>query len=346
MDQVDVWRGLGNEVRIFALTSSPFHEAESLSMTTIAAGARWNRYHALSQLSQLLCEWRPDLVYTRHAPYAPAVVRVARRYPLVVEMNTNDLTEIPLRSQTLHAYNRITRGRLLKRMTGAVSVTNEIRVRALKGFSGPSVVISNGIDLQSRSTMRAPANDAPRVVFLAGVRVPWHGLDKLMWLAAQRPSWTFDIVGLDALPHEEVENVSNVTYHGFLTREEYEPILEKADVAVSTLALHRKGMQEAVSLKSREYLAHGIPTILAVDDPDVSSATEGILMLPNTENNVITHLSEIDAFVDWARGRRVPREAVAHLDVRHKEQLRLEFFGEVLGPGTALSAQVEASAPW
>ena len=56
------------------------------------------------------------------------------------------------------------------------------------------------------------------------------------------PECDFDIIGM-ADPPADV--TANVNVHPVLSRAEYEPILAGADVAVGTLALHRKGMREA-----------------------------------------------------------------------------------------------------
>src|SRR5690606_3952676 len=123
---------------------------------------------------------------------------------------------------------------------------------------------------------------------------------------------------------------SNVTAHGQLAYANYRAALAFADVAIGTLALHRKGMGEACPLKIREYLAHGLPTITAYSDTDFMEPRPFILQLPNEERNVRDNLPSIDRFVSAWRGHRVPREAVQHLDIQHKERSRIDFLTEVV----------------
>ena len=104
-------------------------------------------------------------------------------------------------------------------------------------------------------------------------------------------------------------------------------MLARADVAIGTLALHRKGMSEACALKTRQYLAYGLPVVLGHEDTDFSGADPWFLLrLPNTEANVRDHVEQIRAFVDGVKGRRVQRSEIeGRLSAEVKEAQRIEF---------------------
>ena len=89
-----------------------------------------------------------------------------------------------------------------------------------------------------------------------------------------------------------------IRWHGRLPREAALRLLDRADVGLGTLALHRKGMAEASALKMREYLAVGLPVIYGNEDRDVDPLEPWVLRLPNTESNVDDGLDEIDRFTD------------------------------------------------
>jgi hypothetical protein len=89
-------------------------------------------------------------------------------------------------------------------------------------------------------------------------------------------------------------------------------------------------MQEACPLKVREYLAYGLPVIIGCKDTDFTESAPFILRLPNSEDNIETSLSAIESFVSKWKGKRVPREAIAHLDLEVKESQRVKFFEDVL----------------
>ena len=156
----------------------------------------------------------------------------------------------------------------------------------------------------------------------------WQGVDKIIELAEARPSWSFDLVGV-----EDAQRAANVTCHGFLARDGYAQLLERADVALGTLALHRKQMNEASPLKVRRYLEFGLPLILGYTDTDLVGLDPWwLLTLPNVETNVRDSLAEIDRFVTAVAGRRVPRADVEPLiSAAAKETRRLAFFESVAG---------------
>jgi hypothetical protein len=129
---------------------------------------------------------------------------------------------------------------------------------------------------------------------------------------------------------------SNVTAHGFLEQKQYRPLLVAADLGVGPLALHRKHMDEACPLKTREYLAMGLPVITAHRDPDFPGPVPFLLELPNREHNVEPALGVLVEFVTRWHRHRVDRSQIAHLDVHEKERQRLSFLTEVaVGRGRA-----------
>ena len=131
----------------------------------------------------------------------------------------------------------------------------------------------------------------------------WQGVDKIIELAEARPSWSFDLIGV-----KDLAVSTNVTCHGFLALDGYADVLAGADVALGTLALHRKQMQEASPLKVRRYLEFGLPLILGYADTDLAGLDPWwLLTLPNVETNVRDSLVEIDRFVASVAGKRVHR---------------------------------------
>jgi hypothetical protein len=114
------------------------------------------------------------------------------------------------------------------------------------------------------------------------------------------------------------------------------PLLARADVAIGSLGLYRAKLQEASTLKVREYLARGIPTILGYRDTDFPEWAPFLLQIPNSADGVRRSLNEIEAFVRSSRGGRVPRDRIRHLDVAAKEAARLVFLEQVARSPAAL----------
>lgn len=144
---------------------------------------------------------------------------------------------------------------------------------------------------------------------------------------------TFDVIGDLAVNSAQVLP-DNIEFHGVLPRSSYQTLMSRADVAIGTLGMHRKDMEEASPLKVREYLAYGIPTIIGYRDTDFPGEYPWLLRLANTPDNVAAGLGEIRDFVARMKGVRVPREAVEHLDVRRKERARLDFMESTLMSGS------------
>jgi hypothetical protein len=261
----------------------------------------------------------------------PGLLRTARRFPTVVEVNADDVAEFAATSPVRARFSRLTRDLLLRTTAGLVFVTREL-ADSPRFRRGPArrIVIGNGIRLADHPPFRAPHNERPHLVFIGHPGSPWHGLDHVAEIAAAAPEWDFDAIGPDAgdLPARP----PNLRVHGTMQPDTYEPILRQADVAIGTLALYRNGMSEASPLKVREYLARGIPTVVGYRDTDFPGEVPFILRIPNAPTGVRSSMAEIGRFVARSGGSRVPAEAVAHLDVSVKEDARLRFLDEVAHP--------------
>jgi glycosyltransferase involved in cell wall biosynthesis len=251
--------------------------------------------------------------------------------PVVGEINTNDVEQHKELGVVLSLYNRLTRGILLRQVSGLVSVSEELaRDDSYSAYRKPMRVISNGIDLSAFRLLDAPNNQSPRLVFIGTPGYPWHGVDKLVELAKRFPDLGVDIVGYDQL--REYEPLPpNLALHGYLGADSYRKVMAGCDLAISTLALHRKGMEEACPLKTRECLAYGLPMVLPYVDTDLKDLDcDSLLKIPNKEDNIQTHGQAIYDFAYRMRGRRVERAMLAPIDQAAKEEERILFFEEIL----------------
>lgn len=333
--QIDRWSAAGHDVRLFVATrdrDDPWSERLGDAVRVRRYDGPVSRIRAMTGLVEGVRAFRPDLVYLRWDLFYPPMLRFPRRAPLVVELNTDDEAESALGSRVRSTYNRLTRGLLLGRARGFVFVTSELSAKpSFAGFKATHRVVTNGIELAAYPSLPTVEGPAPRLAFVGTADQPWHGVDKLVDLAGRRPAWRFDIMGLDA----DTALISgpapdNVVWHGALDRASVVEVLATADIGVGTLALHRKAMTEACPLKVREYLAVGLPILYGYTDPDADDLGRYVLRIDNTETNVIDALDAIDDFVTRSRGVRVPRLAVAHIDVAVKEGQRLALFDDLV----------------
>jgi hypothetical protein len=329
--QVQVWKEEGHEVKLFVL--SPI-DVPWIGMDGILAEVFLfprgliRRFLVVERLIQRVIAWMPDLIYHRFNRFYPSLEAAMSRYPAILELVSDDIGQVKAHSSRLaYLYHRATRGRILRKVQGIVAMGHEIADKAAH-YKKPMVLIGSSVDLSRYPFPQVPHNSNPRLVFIGAQPALWHGLDKIPLLARQFPSWRFDIIGLFGQADIPLPVPSNMVLHGHL--DDYRNIMLQADVAIGTLALHRKGMNETTALKVPEYLAYGLPVILGYRDSSVPPEAPYVLQLPNTETNVADSLPAIEQFVEKWKGKRVPRTEILHLDVHEKEKQRLRFFEQIL----------------
>jgi hypothetical protein len=336
--QVAVWNALGHEARLFMHAAKHEPASDLIEAEVFPYEVRGklqteiNRMRAAGRLVDAVAAFKPDLIYLRYSIYVHPAHRLMTIAPTVEEINTNDLTQHEDLGGITSLYNRFTRGIFLHRVRGLVTVSRELEVSpAFTPYRKPTCVIANGIDLRSFTPLSAPANVVPRLVFIGSPGYIWHGVDKLVDFARRFPDLQLDIIGYDALPEFE-PLPSNLNLHGYLSAEGYQSVLARADVAISSLALHRIHLQEASTLKSRECLAMGIPLVVAYMDTDLGDLDcDFVLKIPNKEDNIQTHGEAIRAFAQRMRGVRADRSLLeTRIDSLRKEEMRLEFFDQIL----------------
>ena len=336
--QIDAWSGRGHAARMFMHASR--HEPQSdliegdIFFYSFEGGINKeiSRVRAMERTVTSIRNYRPHLIYLRYGMYVLPAHRLMDIAPVIEEINTDDLAQHERLGRFISTYNRWTRGILLRRVRGLVAVSRELALApAFAGYRKPTRVVSNGIDLDSTIPLRAPNNKIPRLFFMATPGYPWHGIDKLVELARIIPDIVIDVVGYcendlgGSLP-------KNIRLHGYMKSTDYLKILSEADADISTLALHRKNMQEASSLKTREYLAFGLPVILPYVDTDLNDLDCSFLLkIPNQEDNIQTHGEIIGDFIFRMRGKRADRRVLnERIGSHQKEKERLEFFEQII----------------
>lgn len=335
--QVSIWRDAGHEVRFFMHTH-PYPDSQKMvegsyyrywygggAMGLLRTEA--SRSAALTRMIRDVMEFRPNIIYLRWGMYAVPLGRLSQIAPLVIEINTNDVLQHQGLGKPYYYYNLLTRSIILRSSVGFICVSKELaHEHHFVKYNKPTIVIGNGYDLTGVQPFSAPQNNIPRMVFIGSPDNIWHGVDKLVPFARSFPDIHVDVIGYDRITgHGELPG--NLHLHGYLHSAVYKDLLRCADAAFGSLALHRIGLNEASTLKTRETLAYGIPLVLSYRDTDLDGLDcDFLLQIPNREDNLVSNGKAVHDFAYRMQGVRVDRQIVApRIDARIKERERLAF---------------------
>jgi len=269
-----------------------------------------------------------ELVYARELPDIPGVSALLAEINVILEVNGDSVKEASGRGR-----ERRTRFRhwLLQRARGVIYVSRELR-KVCGVPSTHSCVIANACPPVAEHILelRKFVVPRPRLVFVAGSERTWQGLDKVVWLTEQLPEFDFVIIG-KRIPGER----PNVTSFSKLNFQDTCAEIARSTVGICSLALHRVERFEASSLKSRLYLALGLPIIMGYEDTDLSGNEPYVLQIPNTETNCAESIDAVRSFVRRvhkmsALGEQALRVATHALSLSTKEEHRLAFFERCL----------------
>lgn len=250
------------------------------------AGPQVPRWARRFQLHKLFIWWhiwrnasRYDVVMMRSLSPDPFAALAAPLIPnLYTVHHSKEIEELDL--VTRGARRRITlflEGPLktwaFRRLRGVIGVTPEISDYEHDRFPRAPIVATyaNGIDLATVSLAKEPAGDDETVhaVFVATVFYAWQGLDRLLEsLTAlsedeEPPRLVVHLVGELEPQHLRSAQLlaarGLVELHGVLDRAALDDVFARSHIAIASLALDRKALRQASTLKVREYLAAGLP---------------------------------------------------------------------------------------
>jgi hypothetical protein len=208
--------------------------------------------------------------------------------------------------------------------TGIVCVSEELRIKNQFYKSNVTVIANGSPDALFELTLKEKQHSPKlHLAFCVASNQSWHGIDKVKELIKLDNDYHLHIIGLEGASDE------SITFYGKVSRSQLIEILSSCDVGLSGLSVHTKNMNEASSLKSREYLALGLPMIFGYYDTDLSNIKcDFLLQIPNDEGNVIANAAKIKNFA--MRVKNIDRNHVRSivkplLSSTLKEDKRLAF---------------------
>lgn len=192
-------------------------------------------------------------------------------------------------------------------------------------FGVEAISISNGIDLSAYREKKQNDTDSFNIGCVAQLEF-WHGIDRLICGMAEYQKKSSRKVhiylagegtqlnGLKELA-KEYRLEPFVTFLGALDRKQlYEQLYDRCDIAIEGLGMHRKdkGLVSS-SLKSREYLAVGIPFVSSGCDIAEDEAVDFCFKAPPDETP--TNIDALITFYD----NLMQKETKAQLTERIRE---------------------------
>ncbi|WP_242927109.1 glycosyltransferase [Pontibacter vulgaris] len=346
--QAEQWLKAGHEVRIFCISKSVFTPSDKVPTFIVIRKSSKNIFSEFSHISKAykqikagLQDYSPDIIYHRSEIYQPELKQIMTSYPTVVEINTNDLTEFRelarknLKGKIRYIYYNIIRDQYFSRAAGFCCVTNEIAsLKSFTKYSKPIEVVPNALNPDKfRIENNSGTSSIPKLLFMGSPDQNWHGVDKILTLA----NATIGELQIEVIGPEKPKNISlpkNINFHGYLKQAAYEEVLKTCDIGICSLALHRNKMDEACPLKTREYLAYGLPIIIGYKDTAFyESKPEWVLQLENNEDNIKNNINRIVSFSKTYKNIRVEKKEISkYIDTQIFEKKRLDFLENIIHP--------------
>lgn len=216
-----------------------------------------------------------------------------------------------------------------KHLKAIIGVTQEIvNLELQKSGEKPALSLPNGIDVNTFPLCKTNSSSKKthfNMIFVASNDAPWHGIDRVIAgiKAYNGPlNITLHIVG--DFPREKY-SASYIKLWGILYAQELDTVFQQCDVAISTMALHRKELTSAASLKTREYLARGMPIVYSYKDDDIPNNTPFSLNIGADDT-----LIDIDRVIQFThacpiKASEIRKFAYAHLDWKKKLETLKQF---------------------
>jgi glycosyltransferase involved in cell wall biosynthesis len=130
-----------------------------------------------------------------------------------------------------------------------------------------------------------------RLVFLGALDY-WQGVDRAITLMEKLEDFQLSIIG-DGRERKSLEDLVNtrnlsgrVVFKGILKGPALQDELRQHDIGIASLGVHRKDLTEACPLKTRHYLALGMPVIIGYHDVDLANDLPFVLKVPCNESPI------------------------------------------------------------
>lgn len=311
----------------------------------------FNRYSVLKHIP--LAEY--DYIILRYPKADASGIRFFKNHNIITEHHSDEYTELKLEAvhakslpykllKKLRAFLEKKYGtKLLAHAKGIITVGREIQQLQQKRLPDnmPSKVISNGINLSSSQLTGFVPFDGKELnlIFPAGHDLFFHGLDRLIRGAENYAgSVNIRIHLLGKFDKSPIIKSPFVHYHGIVSGQAYENLMAKMNLGVSTLGLYRRKAHNTSTLKTCDFIARGLPFIMAYKDTVFSQYPPELKFFdPFPNNDSPIDFNQVIAFAEFVSSetnrKKIPdymrHYAKKHLDWKIKMQEYISFVKEI-----------------
>lgn len=165
-------------------------------------------------------------------------------------------------------------------------------------FGIPCIPLQNGVDIEEHPLRKCRKRSGKIVLLAVAYMAGWHGYERVIEGMAQyyrmggERNIVFRLVG--GGPEigkyrglaEECGLEQRIEFCGELEGKELDKQYDESDLAVGSLGLYKKGLEQGAPIKLREYCSRGIPFIYGYRDTGFRGDEEYLLNLPNKDEEI------------------------------------------------------------
>lgn len=228
-----------------------------------------------------------------------------KKYNTVVELHANIkselLSKIRFEKNIIRKLIRFIRliseiifyKKIIKNAKGIITNGSELAKLNKEIFPGKDIItIYNGINVNRINFHKFKPFDGEvlDIAFLASKADTWHGLDRIIKSLENYSDIKVNLHIIGDISENSFEAViphGTIKYYGKLFGKDLDELLIEMNLAFGPMALFRKNLMETSSLKVAEYIARGLPFVIAYKDSalaNVDQKNKFYLQFPNDDS--------------------------------------------------------------
>ena len=310
--QVVFFKKQGYEVDVLYIKGKEIAFKEGKCLRKIGEVGNVKKTMAYLKLYSFLKDKKYDYIYNRYGMMDSFYYRVLNRLhkngaKIVIEMPTYPYDgEQPdgFLYWLLFRWDRIYRNKLKKVIDRIVTYSRDNEI-----FGIPTIQIRNGIDLTQVRPIAGKDLDDTVDLLAVALMQPYHGYERLLmglneyYRDGGKRKILLHLVG-DGPEKKAYEKIvcenglqDKVIFYGPKGGSELDKIYERADIGICTLGGYKKGLYWSSELKSREYLAKGLPIVVGME-LDVAEVIDKRFMFQCKNDDSVVKMQNILDFYD------------------------------------------------